>query len=90
MTGQSDTIRRILIQGDVTEDDEKQILLMLKEKNDIKDPENPAPKSQTLKTTDISGASPSDKLKIIIKAMNDLEDINERDHNLFSIKEKSP
>jgi hypothetical protein len=32
---QSDAIRRILMQGDVTEEDEQQILLMLKERNGI-------------------------------------------------------
>jgi len=73
---QGDAIRRILIQGDVTEDDEKQILLMLKERNGIKDPDNPAPKPQPLKKTDISGTSPGDKLTIILKAMNDLENVN--------------
>jgi len=73
---QSDAIRRILVQGDVTEDDEKQILLMLRERNGIKDPDNPAPKPQPLKKSDISGASPGDKLRIILKAMNDLENVN--------------
>ena len=73
---QSDAIRRILLQGDVTEEDEKQLLLMLKERNGIIDPDNPAPKPQLLKKTDISGASPTEKLKITLKAMNGLENVN--------------
>ena len=73
---QIDAIRRILLQDDVTEEDEKQLLLMLKERNGIIDPKNPAPKPQALKKSDISGASPTEKLKITLKAMNDLENVN--------------
>jgi hypothetical protein len=45
---QSDAVRRLLTQEELTENDKNEILAMLKEKNGIVDEKNPAPKAPPL------------------------------------------
>ena len=44
---QSDAVRRLLLQEELTSQDKEEILKMIEERHDIKDPKNPAPKPQT-------------------------------------------
>lgn len=72
---QSDAVRRLLLQEELTPQDKEEILRMIKERHDIKDPKNPAPKPQPLKKGDVSGA-PQTTVKITLKALKDLKDVN--------------
>ena len=72
---QSDALRRLLLQEELTPEDREEILKMIKEKHDIKDPEHPATKPQPLKKGDVSGA-PQTAVKIILKALKDLKNVN--------------
>lgn len=72
---QSDVVRRLLLQEELTAEDKEEILWMIKERHDIKDPKHPAPKPQPLKKGDVSGA-PQTTVKITLKALEDLKDVN--------------
>jgi energy-coupling factor transporter ATP-binding protein EcfA2 len=72
---QSDALRRLLVQEAIGDEDKAEILLMIKEKHGIIDPEHPAPKPQALKKGDISGA-PQTIVKITLKALKDLYNVN--------------
>jgi hypothetical protein len=72
---QSDAVRRLLLQEELGPEDKEEILSMIKERHDIKDPKHPAPKPQPLKKGDVSGA-PQTTVKITLKALEDLKDVN--------------
>jgi energy-coupling factor transporter ATP-binding protein EcfA2 len=72
---QSDAVRRLLIQEELSSEDKEEILRMIKESHDIKDPKHPAPKPQPLKKGDVSGA-PQTTVKITLKALKDLKGVN--------------
>jgi len=72
---QSDVVRRLLLQEELTAEDKEEILGMIKERHAIKDPKHPAPKPQPLKKGDVSGA-PQTTVKITLKALEDLKDVN--------------
>lgn len=72
---QSDAVRRLLLQEELTPEDKEEILRMIKERHGIKDPERPAPKPQLLKKGDVPGA-PQTTVKITLKALKDLQNVN--------------
>lgn len=72
---QGDAVRRLLIQGSLSAEDENEIFTMLKEKKGIINPETLAKKPQPIKEGDISGA-PSQKVKITLKSINNLRNVN--------------
>jgi hypothetical protein len=72
---QSDAVRRLLTQEELSPDDQDEILRMIKERHGIVDPKKPAPKPQPLKKGDISGA-PQTISKITLKALTDLQNVN--------------
>jgi hypothetical protein len=72
---QSDALRRLLTQEELSSEDKEEILRMIKEKHGIKDPEHPAPKPKPIKKGDLSGA-PHAAVKITLKALKDLRNVN--------------
>jgi energy-coupling factor transporter ATP-binding protein EcfA2 len=72
---QSDAVRRILVKGDLTESDRKELLAILKKTKGIEDPNNPAPSPMTLQASDIPGASDS-KSVVILKSMHGVKNVN--------------
>ena len=72
---QSDAVRRLLLQEELTPEDKEEILRMIKESHGLKDPKHPAPKLQPLKKGDVSGA-PETRVKITLKALKDLKNVN--------------
>jgi len=72
---QRDAVRRLLTQEELTSEDKEEILRMIKESHDIKDPEHPAPKPKPLKKGDVSGA-PQITTKITLKALKELQNVN--------------
>jgi hypothetical protein len=72
---QKDSVRRLLTQEELTSEDKEEILRMIKESHDIKDPEHPAPKPQPLKKGDVSGV-PQITTKITLKALKELQNVN--------------
>ena len=72
---QSDAVRRLLTQEQLTEKDKSEMLVILKGKNGIVDEKNPAPKVRPLRKSEIS-VTPQTKLKITLKAMKDLCNVN--------------
>ncbi len=53
---QSDAVRRLLLQKELSEGDKDELLRMIKERHGIKDDEYPAPKPKPLKKGDVSGS----------------------------------
>lgn len=72
---QSDAVRRLLLQGQLSEEDKDELLRMIKERHGIKDDAHPAPKPKPLKKGDVSG-SPQTTEKVILKDLHDLKNIN--------------
>lgn len=72
---QSDAVRRILVKGDLTESDRKELLAILKKTKGIEDPNNPAPSPITLKASDVPGPSDSRSV-VILKSMHGVKNVN--------------
>jgi len=72
---QSDTVRRILVKGDLTESDQKELLAILKKTKGIEDPTNPVPSPITLKAFDVPGPSDSRSV-VILKSMHGVKNVN--------------
>ena len=72
---QSDAVRRILVNGDLIDDDRKELLAMLKETKGIVDSTNPAPSPIILKASDIPGPSDS-KTVVVLKSMYGVKNVN--------------
>lgn len=72
---QSDAVRRLLLQEELSEEDKDELLRMLKERHGIKDDAHPAPKPKPLKKGDVSG-SPQTSEKVILKDLHDLKNVN--------------
>lgn len=72
---QKDAVRRLLIQGELSQNDKAEILLMLKEHHNLVDPTNRAPKPKPLREADVSGA-PQAPLKLTLKALSNLRNVN--------------
>jgi energy-coupling factor transporter ATP-binding protein EcfA2 len=72
---QSDAIRRLLLQEELSEADRDELLRMIKERHGIKDDAHPAPKPKPLKKGDVSG-SPQTTKKVILKGLHGLNNIN--------------
>jgi len=72
---QSDAVRRILVKGDLTDSDQKELLAILKKSKGIEDPNNPAPSPKTLKTSDVPGPSDSRSV-VILKSMHGVKNVN--------------
>jgi len=72
---QSDAVRRILVKGDLTESDRKELLAILKKTKGIEDPNNPAPSSIILKASDVPGPSDSRSV-VILKSMHGVKNVN--------------
>ncbi len=72
---QSDAVRRLLLQEELSEGDKDELLRMIKERHDIKDDAHPAPKPKPLKKGDVSG-SPQTTEKVILKDLHDLKNVN--------------
>jgi len=72
---QSDAVRRLLLQEELSEEDKAELLRMLKERHGIKDDAHPAPKPKPLKKGDVSG-SPQTSEKVILKDLHDLKNVN--------------
>lgn len=72
---QREAVRRLLIQGELNQNDKAEILLMLKEHHGLVDPENPAPKPKPLSEADVSGA-PQVPMKLTLKALSNLHNVN--------------
>jgi len=72
---QNDAIRRILVKGDLTESDRKELLAILKKTKGIEDPNNPAPSPITLQASDMPGPSDS-KSVVILKSMRGVKNVN--------------
>ena len=72
---QSDTVRRILVKGDLTESDRKELLAILKKTKGIEDPTNPVPSPITLKASDVPGPSDSRSV-VILKSMHGVKNVN--------------
>ena len=72
---QQDAVRRLVVQGDLSEEDRLEILLMLKKEKGIIDPDNPAPKPQPLKESHFS-ISPSGGPATILRSMHSLNNVN--------------
>ncbi len=74
-TWQSDAVRRILTKGDLTSDDEEELLAILKKTKGIEDPNNPAPSPIILKASDV--ACPLDSRRVVIlKSMHGVKNVN--------------
>ena len=72
---QSDAVRRLLIQEELSPEDKEELLRIIKERHQITDPDHPAPKPQPIKKGDVSGA-PQTNVKITLKALKDLYNVN--------------
>lgn len=72
---QSDAVRRLLLQEELSEGDKDELLRMIKERHDIKDDAHTAPKPKPLKKGDVSG-SPQTTEKVILKDLHDLKNVN--------------
>ncbi len=72
---QSDAVRRILVKGDLTDSDRKELLAILKKSKGIEDPNNPAPSPITLQASDVPGPSDS-KSVVILKSMHGVKNVN--------------
>jgi len=72
---QSDVVRRLLLQEELSEGDKDELLRMIKERHGIKDDAHPAPKPKPLKKGDVSG-SPQTTEKVILKDLHDLKNVN--------------
>ena len=72
---QSDAVRRILVKGDLTESDRKELLAILKKTKGIEDPNNPAPSPITLEASDVPGPSDSRSV-VILKSMHGVKNVN--------------
>ncbi len=72
---QSDAVRRLLVQDALTEDDRKDLLLMLKALHGLLPDGTTSPKPQPLHKGMVSGASKS-KVNVILKAVKGLRSIN--------------
>ena len=71
---QSDAVRRMLTQEELTKEDKNEILLMLKASHGLIDRKN-TKESRPLKEGDLSGA-PSCRIEIILKAIEDISNVN--------------
>ena len=65
---QSDSVRRLLIQDELDEQDRIDLLEMLKDRHGLANPQNQPPKPQPMRKGHISGV-PQTPLKLAIKAM---------------------
>ena len=72
---QSDAVRRILIKGDIAENDRRDLLAVLKKSKGIEDPHNPAPAPIRLQASDVPGPSDS-KSVVILKSMHGVKNVN--------------
>ena len=72
---QSDAVRRILLKGELTESDRKELLAMLKKARGIEDPDNPAPPPVALEAGDVPGPSDSRSV-VILKSMRGVKNVN--------------
>jgi hypothetical protein len=72
---QSDAIRRLLLQEELSEADKDEFLRMIKERHAIKDDAHPAPKPKPLKKGDVSG-SPQTTEKVVLKDLHGLKNVN--------------
>ena len=72
---QSDAVRRLLLQEELSEEDKDEFLRMIKERHGIKNDAHPAPKPKPLKKGDVSG-SPQTTEKVILKDLHDLKNVN--------------
>jgi energy-coupling factor transporter ATP-binding protein EcfA2 len=72
---QSDAVRRILVKGDLTESDRKELLAILKKTKGIEDPNNPAPSPIILEASDVSFPSDSRSV-VILKSMQEMKNVN--------------
>jgi len=72
---QSDAVRRLLLQEELSEEDKDDLLRMIKERHGIKDDVHPVPKPKPLKKGDVSG-SPQTTEKVILKDLHDLKNVN--------------
>jgi energy-coupling factor transporter ATP-binding protein EcfA2 len=72
---QSDAVRRILVNNDLTDKDEKELLAMLKKTKGIEDPSNPAPSPTPLRASDVP--SPSDSTSVVVlKSIQGVRNVN--------------
>jgi len=65
---QSDAVRRILTQEKVEDSDVSELIMMLKERHDLKDPNNPAPLPRPIQQGHISGV-PDESSIVVLKSM---------------------
>ncbi|MBC8275378.1 MAG: AAA family ATPase [Chloroflexi bacterium] len=72
---QSDAVRRLLTQDELTDNDKSEILTMLKERHGLTDPTQPAAKPQPLKKGQVSGVPPISST-VTLKALQDLHAVN--------------
>lgn len=72
---QSDAVRRLLTQDELTNSDKAEILTMLKERHGLRDPTQPAAKPQPLKKGQVSGVPPM-PATVTLKALQDLSNVN--------------
>ena len=72
---QGDAVRRVLVKGDLTDSDRRELLAMLKRSKGIVDPNNPAPSPIPLEESDVPGPSDS-KSVVILKSMHGVKNVN--------------
>ena len=72
---QGDAVRRLMTQGQLSEDDETEILAMLKERHNLVDAGKSAPKAKLLKQGDVSG-SLKVPTTLTLKALRNLHNVN--------------
>lgn len=72
---QSDAVRRLLLQEEISEGDKDEFLRMIKERHCIKDDAHPTPKPKPLKKGDVSGSSQTTE-RLILKDLHALKNVN--------------
>ena len=72
---QSDAIRRLLTQDELSPSDKAELLAMLKDKHGLGDPAKPIPKPRTLQHGEVSGA-PAAATSIVLKSIDAISNVN--------------
>ena len=72
---QGDAVRRLVVSGELSEDDERELFAMMLEEHGISDPERTAPKPQPLRRSDFSGSSSAGPVTVL-EAIHSVKNVN--------------